>query len=483
MGLVGAMRLLCCVCVAAGLVAAPAHADTVLVLGADGGVRAQEQDLGPATEPAPPPRTRATARTTARRRSVSRALERLVERGEITPEERDARLAALALAKSAAADESGTRRRELKAVIKTIKDVAARRKLTRSRLAPLWLILERNREWWTSGAAVPAPGTRVGFEGSELVWQYYAGEGLQLQVLATFGKLNALWADGRRNRMAALVDEMLPLAAERAGGLVWEYYFAFGGGRAPWASAMAQATGLQAMARAASRLDREADVFGVLARGVAPFDRDAPSGLRDPEADHYLLYSFAPGMRVLNGFLQSLIGLHDYARIAGDPVAQALYEAGERQAEREVPRHDTGAWSLYSDGGAESTLSYHELVTDFLDGMCAREGDDVYCATRDRFTAYLTEPPVLELRTERLRRARPGKLELDLSKVSDVSVLITRDGETVLERDLGIVGHGTVRVRFDVPRRRGTYDVEIAARDLAGNAATITGQVEVIKPS
>jgi len=477
------MRLVCCALVVGAFAAAPAQAETVLTLGTDGEVRETDQDLGRKADLPAPPRASVATIAKRKRRSVSRALADLVEGAQISEEERSARLAALQLAKDATADLEGTRRTELKAVVKAIKGVAARRELTRSRLAPLWLILERNREWWTSGAAIPAPGGRVGFEGSEIVWQYYPGQGLQLQVLATFGKLNALWADGRRSRMGALLDEMLPLAAERAGGLAWEYYFAFGGGRAPWASGMAQATGLQALARAANRLNREAEVFPVLARAVAPFERDAPTGLRDPGADHYLLYSFKPDLRVLNGFLQTLIGLHDYARITGDATAQALYEAGERQAEREVPRHDTGAWSLYSDGGAESTLSYHQLVTDFLDGMCRRTGAEVYCATRDRFTAYLTQPPVLELVTEELRRGRRGKLKFELSKVSAVTVTISREGETVLERDLGIAGHGTRRVRWRVPRERGAYDVEIAARDLAGNAATLVGRIEVVKAS
>ena len=41
------------------------------------------------------------------------------------------------------------------------------------------------------------------------------------------------------------------------GGLAWEYYFAFGGGRAPWTSGMAQSVAAQAFARAASLLPDE----------------------------------------------------------------------------------------------------------------------------------------------------------------------------------------------------------------------------------
>ena len=43
---------------------------------------------------------------------------------------------------------------------------------------------------------------------------------------------------------------MIPLAAKRAGGMTWEYYFSFDGGSPPWTSAMSQATGLEALTRA-----------------------------------------------------------------------------------------------------------------------------------------------------------------------------------------------------------------------------------------
>ena len=45
---------------------------------------------------------------------------------------------------------------------------------------------------------------------------------------------------------------------------------------------------------------------------------------------------------------------------------------------------DTGAWSLYQLGGAESDLSYHELLTGFLRNLCDRTATAVYCATATR---------------------------------------------------------------------------------------------------
>ena len=52
--------------------------------------------------------------------------------------------------------------------------------------------------------------------------------------------------------MRSLLTEMIPLAAERAGGIVWEYYFYYSGGSPPWVSAMAQGTALEALIRAQS---------------------------------------------------------------------------------------------------------------------------------------------------------------------------------------------------------------------------------------
>ena len=76
------------------------------------------------------------------------------------------------------------------------------------------------------------PAQRVTFEGSELIWQYVPGQGLQLHPLANFGKLNAYAKGRKRNnaRNTLLLDELLAIAVPRGGGLAWEYYFTFDGG-------------------------------------------------------------------------------------------------------------------------------------------------------------------------------------------------------------------------------------------------------------
>ena len=437
--------------------------------------------------PTPPRyRTRAAAvATAAKKRTVIGELKRLQSRGEITPEEYALRRADYEDARGRARKLRGTRAAEMNAVLRTLADIAARSQLTRSRLAPLWLTLDRNLEWWTKGTLLRS-GQRIEFEGSELVWQYYPGQGVQLQMLGNFGKLNGLWGGRHNTRLALMLDELLPLAAERAGGVAWEYYFSFGGGRPPWVSGLAQGTAVQALARAATRLDREADVLPVAQRALAIFEAPTPQGVRVPAefGDHYAIYSFAPNLRVLNGFIQALIGLHDYARLGADPRGTALFQAGDSQARHEVPDYDTGAWSLYSRGSSthESTLSYHDLLQGFLANLCTRTKTDVYCTTADRFVQYKAQPPVVDVQPATLRGGRPGRVRFTLSKISNVELRIRRAGKLVEARPFGAVGYGKRTFGWDVPRRAGQYTVQLIVRDLAGNPAAATSAVKVLKP-
>jgi hypothetical protein len=474
------------------LLAAPGAAraaQQVLVLGGPGGARAVVDPALPALDwPRVPGRAAtearresAPARAAATRRTVLRELRRLRAAGALDPASYAERRAAYLDAKSFVRRLEGRRRLEMGAVVGIVDGVAARGQLTAARVAPLWLMLERNREWWSRGPLL-APAQRVEFPGSELVWQYYAGQGLQLQVLGTFGKANGLWGARDDAGLAALLDEMLALAVPRAGGIAWESTFAFGGGRPLWVSGMSQGTGVQALTRAASRLSRP-ELLDVAHRALGIFRRAAPVGVR-VRADggsHYLLYSFAPGLRVLNGFLQSLIGLHDMAGTTGDGTAAALFAAGDRAAQAEVPAYDTGAWSLYSRGTSthESDLGYHELVQGFLAGLCGRVGAPVYCDAATRFEAYLHQPPVVRAAPVRLRGGRWSALRFTLSKVSSVRVRVFRGARVVLARATGPLPYGSRWVGWTVPRRPGGYLLVLDATDLAGNTATTSAAVRV----
>ena len=173
---------------------------------------------------------------------------------------------------------------------------------------------------------------------------------------------------------------MIPLAVQRGGGLAWEYYFHFDGGSPPWTSAMSQGTALEALTRASRRSGRSRDRAGPAPSlspahtcrsptGAGDLHRRAAVGVRvaTPAGARYLQYSFAPGVDIINAFLQSLIGLYDYAQASGD--AEAKRAVRRRATPRPAPScpSSTPARGRCTSPGVEDTLSYHELVTGFLD--------------------------------------------------------------------------------------------------------------------
>jgi D-glucuronyl C5-epimerase C-terminus len=305
--------------------------------------------------------------------------------------------AALAEARSARdALPAGPARDELAGVVANVEALSASGQLTSSRVAATLMTLRRNTEFWRLNQP-PAPGTRVVFASSPVLLEYYRGEGLQIQPLGNFGKANAAWSACRSRgdrtcpALQALLDAMIALAAERGTFTAWEYYFDFEGGVPPWTSGMSQGTAIQALARAydLTRLTRYRDAA---AAAIGAFQTAPPTGVAVPGpggGTHYLMYSYAPQLFIFNGFLQSLIGLDVYRDLTGDTRASALYQAGFGNARVIIPLSDTGSWSLYSLGGPESTVDYHTLLRDFLDTLCRRRGNAVYCDTAARFARYL----------------------------------------------------------------------------------------------
>jgi D-glucuronyl C5-epimerase C-terminus len=414
------------------------------------------------------------------KRTVTTELKRLLAEAQIDEGAYAADRATYSDARAKVRKLTGARRLELSGVLRDLDDMAARGQLTASRAPALFLTLQRNLEYWTTRPLL-ANGARVTFPPSQIVWQHYAGHGLQIQWLGTFGALNAFAKTKRQDAQSdALLTEALGLASERAGGLAWEYLFPFDGQRPPWVSSLAQGTGLQAMSRAAVRLGRQAEAFPLLHRGLTIFETSPPDGVRIPDGGgaHYLQYSGLPDLKILNGFIQSLVGLYDYAQFTGDADATALFQAGDLAARTEVPAYDTGAWSLYSRGSSshESDLNYHELLRDFLAQLCARTAAVQYCGAAEHFTAYLSIPPAIQVLPGTLRPNRIGRLRFALSKISRVAVTVS--GRTVFS---GTLAHGTKSLRWRAPKRTGDYTVTVNATDLAGNPGSATGTVTVAK--
>jgi hypothetical protein len=238
-------------------------------------------------------------------------------------------------------------------------------------------------------------------------------------VLGSFGKADGLYTGGRADypAMEQLLSELIPLAAQRAGGVTWEYYFRFEGRAPPWTSAMSQATGLEALTRAYEAAGNRyyLDVAG---QALPVFSAKPPLGVSVKTALRlrYLQYTFAPPVAIINAFLQTLIGLDDYARVSGDQRAAQLFAAGNAEALQQL------------------TLSG--------------------------------------------RVRRKITLRFRLSKYSRVGIVLTQGTTTKFLTSAGFP-YGVDHFTIPALKSAGTYGVRLAAADLAGNFAAITGTLRV----
>jgi D-glucuronyl C5-epimerase C-terminus len=440
----------------------------------------------------------AEGRPTQKRGSVTvtAVLQRLQRSGQIGEDTYLQYQRTFSAAKRSLGRLSGTRREQLGAVLANVEAMAARGQLSVSRLPVVFTTVQRNREWWTT-QRLPGADERVSFQDSRLVWQYYPGQGIEIQWLGTFGEANGYYLTHDTAALREVLDEAIALATRRAGGIAWEYLFGFDGGAPPWTSGLSQGTALQALARAWSRT-HETEYLDAAREALGVFRTRPPSGVLERRTDgsHYLEYTYAPGERILNGYIQSLVGLYEYAKLTGDPEGQSLFEAGDANARAETPRYDTGTWSMY-DQHVESDLSYHELLAEFLEHLCQRTqtgeplasgsgshtpiaGDEVYCTTATHFREYVKTPPLLALLTRSLHTSQRAGVRVQLSKVATVSMSIALSGKGVWFNAATVEG-GRPRLLWVTPRKPGIYTVQLKARDLAGNEASASGTIAVSK--
>jgi hypothetical protein len=473
---------------AGGAQAATGTLSPVLVL-RDGKVHVERQRfLGPTALPA----TRSSARPTAhaaatkkkapRGRATRLAIDKLLAQGAIDQATRDARQASLRQTLRAYNAMSGTRKLELGAVIDNVDAIAGSGQLIPSRLNAVFATLQANATWWSEGS-IPASGARVSVDGSPVIWQYYPGQGIQLQMLANFGKANALWSGKKKAALRQLVDQLVPLAADRGGWPAFEYYFKFGGGKPPWTSSISQGTAVQALARAGQLL-ADPNLAALAQQALAAFEQPPPAGVRQdtPTGPFYLIYSFNPKELVINAHLQALVGLFDVAQLTGDPRALALFQQGDAEAQAALPSYDTGAWSMY-DQSHESDLNYHDLVTGFLQNLCKRTATAIYCDTAARFKTYRATAPTAVPVTRTVRAGKSAKLSFTVDKISRVGLTVIDQNGKAVYATSAIVGRGDHFYNWARPATAGQYTLRVTPTDLAGNRGTAAdGPLRILPP-
>jgi hypothetical protein len=368
----------------------------------------------------------------------------------------------------------GARRQQLGYVIDALESEALRDMLSPTRMPAAFAQLERNRRYWPS-LPYPAPRDQVSFKGSEVLYVFFPGEGLQLHPLTTFKKANLIHGACLRGEpscdeaaLRRLLDEMERFAVHRTRNYwAWEYMFAFDGGTPPWISGMAEATAIQAYGRAGDLLG-EPHYFDVARKALPAFEMTPPLGVRTTGfagGIHYLQYSFAPRLYIFNAFLQSLIGLRDFGLIADDETATKLFEEAEPEARKEIPYSDVGDWSRYSYRGPEATRDYHELLREFLASMCTRRIGEIYCEYADKYRGYQIDPPTLTYTGPDTATAKQlTALRFQVSKLSAVEAKVYR-GEKLVFDKIATFRRGTGAFSWR-PRGPGMFTVRLGAKEL-----------------
>jgi hypothetical protein len=284
------------------------------------------------------------------------------------------------------------RRAPLRWQLRMVQRMARNHQIRADRIAPLFTTLSNNARWFRHNGPAAA-GTDRRFGKSRIIFQYFPGSGWQFHPLSNFAKLNAIWTvdtPPSRRAQRSYARELIRWGVRRRGALVWEYYFSFSGSPAPWISAISQGTAMQSLARVSYRMHNRSMMRA--ARLAARSFRQPPTRgvrLRRDGGYHFLGYSGAPKLIILNMFLQSLNGMRTYYVLADDRRARRVYRRGVAAARNEVPMFDTGSWSLYSLGGPKTDLHYHLLTIEFLDTLCDNTREKVFCNTRNKFKGYV----------------------------------------------------------------------------------------------
>ena len=452
---------------------AQASRPPLLIIGPHGQVNAVTDTL-PADLPTPAGRPRAARAQAASVLAhsaagpVASALSKLVGTGKLDQASATRALTTIQSAWTQRDRMSGYPRAAFGDALSQISWTASHGLLTAERLPLLVLTAHRNAQFWGSGASAQ-DGQRVSFKGSETVWQLYTGYGLQLQMLASFGRANGIFKAKLHGPMKNLLDELSTLAVPRAGGLGWEYAFSFDGGPPQWISAMTQATAAQAYVRGNALLSSHPQRYLELAKAaVAPLAASPPQGVRVQTASGpwYIMYSFQPRTFILNGFLQALIGLDEVHRRTSYPLAESLFNAAEPVARTAAARYTTSGWSLYEPGSWNSS-SYHELTRGFMAGLCWRAKQKAWCDWAHTYWLMETTPPALAVVTRSVHAGRVATISFTLSKPGTVTASVKSSGK-VIRRLTAWYEPGSHAFSLTVPAGRTPLKVTVVATDDAG---------------
>lgn len=166
------------------------------------------------------------------------------------------------------------------------------------------------------------------------------------------------------------------------GAVVWHYDFDWIEDactlRAPWISAMAQGLIMSALVRG-HRMTGDAHLLELAGAATKVFDQAVDAGGVRTQEDGHVLYEEYPGLpppRVLDGFLFSLLGLHDVFVETGAPEVRRLFTEGINGLRHALPFWNyRDRWSLYGARRYLCPPHYHMLNRALLVSLARLSGE------------------------------------------------------------------------------------------------------------
>jgi heparosan-N-sulfate-glucuronate 5-epimerase len=186
--------------------------------------------------------------------------------------------------------------------------------------------------------------------------------------------------------------------------------------KAPWYSGLAQGQGISLLLRAYAETRDEKYQQAAYRAFISLTKPIADGGVlfEDEEKNLWIEeYLVDPPTHILNGFIWALWGVFDYwlsgecgasaparetcsadnpVRENPDLTARAIFDRGVQTLLANLPRYDTGYWSLYEQSGTRVKMLaspfYHRLHIVQLRVMATLTGDSRFTQFADRWEAY-----------------------------------------------------------------------------------------------
>jgi heparosan-N-sulfate-glucuronate 5-epimerase len=162
----------------------------------------------------------------------------------------------------------------------------------------------------------------------------------------------------------------------------------------PWISALGQGRILSVLTRA-YELSKDERYLLVARKAMKPFEIPVTDGgvqTRFPDGEvAFEEYPLPKSNIVLNGFITSLVGLHDLGEIGQEHRATDLFMQGLRGLENNLHRYDLGYWSAYDLTGPVRGVAsdeYHWYHIMQLWGLYEMTGHEIFKRYALKWQAY-----------------------------------------------------------------------------------------------